>query len=341
MIYGNVELHNIDEVVEVGDGGPVRLQRTPEAVRLKLNKFAREKVLSPANAEIRFVCEGPSVRLTLSSKGQTDASIFYGPFQGKQSLVIGREPQVVELHAQADRLARMPGEHGKAMAFSPKVCRIMLRGASLRIHKIEGDVRPPAAGEVPALRYLAYGTSITHGSAATGPHLTYVAQVARRLNADLINLGLGGAAYCEFELSDYIAARKDWHFATLELSVNMISAGFSLDDFYERVSYMVNTVAGSDTSRPVACITIYPHHRDLSDSFNDADQNGSPEEYRQKLRDAVAACPHPNVHLFEGPYILQEIGDLTTDLLHPADNGMIQMGENLARKLEPLVKPLV
>ena len=340
MIYKNVELHNIDEVTDVGDG-VVRLQRAPEAVRLKLNKNAQEKVLSPANAEIRFVCEGPSVRLTLSSEGETDATVFYGPFQGKQPLVIGADPQVVELPARADRLARTPEDYGKAMVFSPKVCRIMLQGAPLRIHKIEGDVRPPAAGEVPALRYLAYGTSITHGSAATGPHLTYVAQVARRLNADLINLGLGGAAHCEFELSDYIAARKDWHFATLELSVNMVGAGFSLDDFYERVSYMVNRVAGSDTSRPVACITIYPHFRDLGDSFSTPNQVASLEEYRQKLRDAVAACPHPNVHLFEGPDILQQFGDLTSDLLHPADNGMIQMGENLARKLKPIINPVV
>ena len=215
----------------------------------------------------------------------------------------------------------------------------MLRGAPLRIHEVEGDLRPPVAGEVPALRYLAYGTSITHGSAATGPHLTYVAQVARRLNADLINLGLAGAAHCEFELSDYIAARKDWNFATLELSVNMIGAGFHLDEFHERVSYMVNTVGGSDTSRPVACITIYPHHRDFTDAFNKPEQKGSPEEYRQKLRDAVAACPHPNVHLIEGTDILQDTGGLTTDLLHPSDNGMIQMGQNLARKLAPLVNP--
>jgi lysophospholipase L1-like esterase len=337
MINDNVELHNIDEVVEVG--GAVRLQRAPEALRLKLNEFAQEKVLSPANAEIRFVCQGPSVRLTLSSEGQTDATVFYGPFQGKQPLVIGAEPQVFEFPAQPDRLARIPEDFGNTLAFSPKVCRIMLQGAPLQIHAIEGDVRPPVAGEVPALRYLAYGTSITHGNAATGPHLTYVAQVARRLNADLINLGLGGAAHCEFEISDYIAARKDWHVATLELSVNMVGAGFSLDEFYERVSYMVNKVAGSDTSRPVACITIYPHFRDLGDSFSTPNQVASPEEYRQKLRDAVAACPYPNVHLIEGPDILQQFSDLTSDLLHPADNGMIQMGENLARKLAPLVSP--
>jgi len=39
--------------------------------------------------------------------------------------------------------------------------------------------------------------------------------------------------------------------------------GFSPDSFYDRVSYMVNAVSGSDISRPVACITLYPHFRDF------------------------------------------------------------------------------
>jgi hypothetical protein len=43
--------------MEIGEA--VRLQRASETLRLKLNKNAQEKMLSPANAEIRFVCEGP------------------------------------------------------------------------------------------------------------------------------------------------------------------------------------------------------------------------------------------------------------------------------------------
>ena len=81
MIYNNVELHNIEEALEIA--GTVRPQRVPEAIRLKLNIDAQKKMLSPANAEIRFVSEGPSVRLTLSSEGQTDATIFNGPFQSE------------------------------------------------------------------------------------------------------------------------------------------------------------------------------------------------------------------------------------------------------------------
>jgi hypothetical protein len=43
------------------------------------------------------------------------------------------------------------------------------------------------------------------------------------------------------------------------------------------------------------------------------------------------------VHLVEGPEILRDPGGLTVDLIHPADNGMIQMGENLAQVIAELL----
>jgi lysophospholipase L1-like esterase len=224
------------------------------------------------------------------------------------------------------------------MPFSPRVARLVLAGGPLYVHAIEGEgLRPPTSDELPRTRYLAYGTSITHGGAATGPHLCYVAQAARRLGADLINLGVGGSAYCEPELADHIAARDDWHVASLALSVNMIGAGFTLDEFAERVSYMVNAVAGANTERPVVCVTIYPHFREFGPQFENPEAKGAPEQYRQRLRDVVAACPYPNVHLVEGAEILADPGGLTVDLIHPADNGMIQMGENLARRIAGLL----
>ena len=215
------------------------------------------------------------------------------------------------------------------MPFSPKVFRLILGGPQrdpIFFHGIEGaGIRPPKAEEVPALRYLAYGTSITHGFDAEGPHLSYVSQTARHLGADVINLGVGGSAHCEKELTDYIAARDDWHIATLALSVNML--GFSLDSFRQRVSYMVNTVAGSNPARPVACITLFTFYQDIGVDIQRSVENGGlAEDYRQILRDVVRDCPHKNAHLLEGTEILTDISGLTGDLIHPSDNGMIEMG---------------
>jgi len=225
------------------------------------------------------------------------------------------------------------------MPFHPRVTRLVMGlGGPVHLCGIEGgEIRPPRPEELPSLRYLAYGTSITHGASASGLHLCYAAQTARRLGADLINLGVGGACHAEGELADYIAGRGDWHVATLALSVNMV-AGFAPDAFYERVSYMVNAVCGADPNRPVGCITLFPHFRDCA---NGEDPAGPwpeiSEQYREKLREAVAACPHPNAHLIEGPEILTDIEGLKPDLVHPGDIGMIQMGENLAVRLLPLL----
>lgn len=91
---------------------------------------------------------------------------------------------------------------------------------------------------------------------------------------------------------------------------------------------ILNTVAGADLSRPVACITLYPYFRDFGLSDRNAQYGGAPDEYRQILRDVVDACPHTNAHLIESRDILTNIGGLTGDLIHPSDNAMIEMGQN-------------
>jgi len=338
MIYQDVELHNVAEAHPARGG--VLLQRVPEEVRVELNPGAQMRVRQPDNAEIRFRCDDGPVRVTLSSLGTTDVTLFYGPFDGRQRYTIGRDVTTIEVPPPSPRLAALDPSFRGELTFSPAVRRLILGGRQrepLILHDVDGHgLRPPAPGDLPALRYLAYGTSITHGFDAEGPHLSYVAQAAWHLRADLINLGVGGSAHCEHALADYIAAREDWDVATLALSVNM--QGFPLDQFRERVSYMVDVVSGADTHRPVACITLYPYFRDWGIEDAAASYGGTPAQYRQALRDAVAACPHPNVHLIEGPEILTQIRGLTHDLIHPGDHGMIEMGRNLAARLAPLVE---
>jgi len=344
MILDQVELHNIEQVVGIDGRQGVRLQRVPESVRQHLNPGAQEKMLRPCGSEIRFVSDGRSVRVTLSSEERTGLIVFFGLFQSTQRFTIGREPRTVEI-TMSDRLQQSDPALWSGMAFSPRVCRLALGGwqkdAPLFFHGIEGSsIRPPKPDELPGVRYLAYGTSITQGSQAMAPHLSYVSQAARRLGADAINLGVGGSAYCERELADHIADRGDWDIATLSLSVNMIGAGFSLQEFQDRVSFMIDRVGDGDSHRPVVCITIYPHFRDLGMPSASGQDKGTAEQFRQALRDAADACPHPNVRLLEGTEILRDFSGLTPDLLHPSDSGMILMGENLARCLAPEVAGL-
>jgi hypothetical protein len=98
---------------------------------------------------------------------------------------------------------------------------------------------------------------------------------------------------------------------------------------------MVRTVGGADPRRTVACITLFPFRRDLIPDDPEARHGGTPEQYRQALRDAVAACNLPNLLLLEGPDLLTNLGGLTINLLHPSDNAMIEVGRNLAARLRP------
>jgi hypothetical protein len=342
MIYENVELHGIDEVKELEDGSGVALQRVPEDVRLALNDGAQMQMLRPGCAEIRFVSDDPICELALSCAPTNDWSEvtvvpFFGAYQHSESFKVTTEKRTVTVN-MPETLRQADAECLDATMFSPHVWRFMCWGGQVQLHGVKGlGIRPPKPEELPSVRLLTYGTSITHGHCSSGPHLSYAGQAARALGADLVNLGSGGSAQCEKKLSDYIGARDDWDIASLALSVNM--GHFPLDEFYDRVSYMVNTVSGANTDRPVACITLWPFFNDMTFDGGKprSAEGGTAEEFRQSLRDAVAACPNPNVHLLEGPELMTATAGLTGDLIHPGDFGMMEMGVNLAAKLKQLL----
>ena len=329
--YDGIALHNVAETREIDGHDGVRLQRVPESVRTELNEGAQTRMLHPSGVELRFVPEGP-VEVTLSATGREGTvRVFWGPFQGSEEFVVGNEPRTLELE-RPEKMDDLRPEVESELSFSPRLCRVVLpgehRGSPTVLHGVEGDVRPPRPEELPDRRYLAYGTSITEGEAPSAEHLNYVSQTARRLDADLINLGSCGTAYCDPAMADYIAERDDWDVASLALSVNMVGE-FPVSEFRDRAANLVETVAGAHPDKPVACITLYPYSADLRRS---ADPEVA-ESFREALREVVADAPD-NARLIEGPEILSDVSGLTTDLVHPGDNGMITMGENLAARLE-------
>ena len=341
VVHAGVEFHGVAELRRVKDLPGLRLQRIPESMRAAINSQAGQRMLGPDGAEIRLVSQEDTVEVTLSAPtGGADMVVFWGEFQDIQRYTIGRQPRTIKL-TYPERVQHLkPGiccDH----AFQPQVWRLTFMGeskaSSLHFHDIFGQgLRPPRPEEVPSQTYLAYGTSVTDGFSATAMHLTYIAQTARHLGANLINLGSAGSAYCEPELADYIAARKDWSVATLCISANMIGAGFSVDEFCHRASYMVNTIAASDPKRLVVCVTIWPYFGDLCRDVEGLHGKGLAEPYREVLREIVAQSPYTNVHLVEGRDLLMDIAGYTMDLAHPGDHGMIEIGAKLARHITKL-----
>jgi len=340
MQIDGMQFHNVGELRPPTEGGGRPIQRVPESVRTDLNEGARSRMRHPAGVELRFVPEGP-VELTLSMApgGSADSGtvrVFWGPIQGYDEFEIGTEPRTFEVE-MPEKLSRLKASAVEDLAFDPRVCRVCLpgehRGGYTLYHGASGERRPPTDDELPDRTYLAYGTSITEGEAPLGEHLTYVSRTARRLDADLVNLGSCGTAYCDEAIADHIADRDDWDVATLSVSVNMVGT-FSAEEFRERAANLVDTVASAHPDKPIACITIFRCSRDVVEDHDEAE---TVEQFREELREVVAESPHDNVYLLEGPQLLPTIDGLTTDLVHPGDGAMTTIAEHLAAELRPLL----
>ncbi|MFB6137114.1 MAG: SGNH/GDSL hydrolase family protein [Halobacteriaceae archaeon] len=333
----DLSLHNVAELRPGGDvdpdlAGGEHLQRLPESVREALNWAAQERYQHPAGVEVRVVQTGDeAIEVTLSASARSPVEVFWGPFQERR-VEIGPGRSTLALD-QPDPVADLRPEVAADQAFSPDVCRIRFagahRGGVVGLHGASGPRRPPDDDEVPDRTLLAYGTSITEGEAPSAEHLAYVSQTARRLDADLRNLGTCGSAYCEPEVTDYLA-EQSFDVGVLALSVNMIDS-FEVSEFRERAAYAVETVAAAHPETPVAAVTLYPYYDDL---LVDGDDQRS-AAFRETLREVVAEADRPNLHLLEGPDLLDPSG-LRADVLHPGDAGMVQMGERLAAALADL-----
>ncbi|WP_435102927.1 GDSL-type esterase/lipase family protein [Halarchaeum sp. P4] len=336
--HPSVSLHNVTETVpaEWAEGGE-RLCRVPASVGEELNEMARDRVRHPTGSEVRFVPadDETEVEVTLSAAEKTHVRVFWGVFQPWQPTEIGPEPRTLTLSVP-ERIADLPDEAAAdAGRFDPRVCRIRFeRRTAAALHDVSGECRPPTDDELPEARYLAYGTSITEGAAASALHTDYVTHVAREQGYDALNLGCSGSAYCEAAMAEHIAGRDDWDVATLALSVNMANTGgFEPETFRERAETFVNTVADAHPEKPVVCVTLFPYHDDLTESGDAAHAAA----YRTALREIVAESPHDTLHVVEGPDLL-DLPGLGADLLHPSDAGMKSIGRGLATRLDAIVE---
>ncbi len=349
-IYSTVSLHNVAETVPAdwtnGAGGTHgteataggtdgdQLCRVPASVGANLNIDARERLRHPTGCEVRFVPERDDavVSVMLSAAERTVFRPFWGEFQPSDPLELGPTPARFEFTIP-ERLPLLDDATTQAGAFAPRVCRLRFEAwAPVAIHGVAGDCRPPTSDELPDHRYLAYGTSITEGAAASATHLTYVARVARQLGLDALNLGCSGSAFCEPAMADYLAGRDDWDVATLALSVNMANRGFTVAQFRERAATLVNAVASAHPNRPVACVTLFPYHADVVRG-EDAERAAA---FRAALRAIVAESPHDNLHVIAGEELMDST-ELTADILHPGDAGMESIGRGIARHLAELL----
>jgi lysophospholipase L1-like esterase len=342
IIFQKAHLHNIDHLEPNANGEGFRMCRVPAEVWEKMNAMGKTRSFAAAGAELRFNLIGPEARVRLryvenrGGKAQ-DWPVLAELYQGDilmrcvgfrdtwTEIVIKRPANLAKLEAEA--AAR--GGRG----FDSTLVRLAFPYMpETQLLRIDGDIAPPRRDQLPARSYLAYGSSITHGSYALRTGETYPARVGRALGANVINLGFGAAAYLEPEMAQWIAARRDWDFATLELGVNLLRP-ITTAEFARRVGYFLPTIVAAHPDKPVFVIDIFTSGKDL-----EADPKRA--EYRAVVRAAVARLQSPHVRHLEGRVLFTGTTGLCFDLLHPSSEGFGEIASRLTAAMAPTVRPL-
>ena len=106
-------------------------------------------------------------------------------------------------------------EKEQHLPFCTRLVRGFLPGGICHYYGKEGETEPPREEDTPSVRYLAYGSSITHGSLSLILPFSYPFLIAEALGVDCINQGYAGSAFMEALVAEYMVSRKDWDFATL------------------------------------------------------------------------------------------------------------------------------
>ena len=316
MIYQNIDFHDVAELEQTEKG--MKMWRVPRRVLEHCNNSMRSTTAAyTTGVELRFKLKGQSADIHLRTDSDLYprfVSVFYGSIQAgwqTSAFRLNTEETVIHIEKPANlpRLWDLTRECG--LPFSPEIIRLVMPACTCWFLGAEGDIEPPASEDLPAKTYLAYGSSITHGSIAMAMPQTYPFRMAQTFGADILNLGFAGSAHLEKEMAEYIVSRRDWDFATVEMGINML--GFTEDAFEERCRIFTDIL--KQDGRPLFATSIFHF-------------NGENQDKAAAFRRIVRDCCGDSLHYLDGLQILNNPAHITQDLTHPSAEGVTDIIQN-------------
>jgi len=339
MVYQNLEFHNVDHLEEVPGMEGLRLERFPKALTASLgipeNRKGRFRAKRVHGCEIRFVTEAPFFDLCVTAaEADIDAVICCGDMvHTKHTLKAGAH---TVLHVEYPEMYKQVDEKRLTQRrFAPYVWRIQFgMNGSLYFHYLDTygfPCRPPREGEKPEILWAAYGSSITCGSKTTAYSNAYVEQAAWRLKYDVLNKGLSGSCLCEPEMAEYLAGLPV-DILTLELGVNMM-LNFNEETFERQIRRFLQTIKESGKAKQICVIDIFTNRAPILNN-HEHHYYRHYDNFRNIVKTVALELQDPRITWIDASAIAKDLAYLSTDLLHPSDNGHISMGEHLARAMQ-------
>ncbi len=330
MIYQNVELYNVNEMIYDEKQQGYLLSRVPLTLKEHLNKKAQEAIFYGTGTEIRFNIKSDVVKITIKRGEASDmhrpgiCEIYYGDYQATWDYY----PQAITLDETVIVINKKDVESLKKYRyrFDPELIRVILPYDWINVLiKIEGETSIPNSSQIPDKKILFYGSSITHGSTASTPSLTYASLTSHNLGCDLISLGFAGSCFLEKEMAQYIRSLK-YNITVLELGINVY--GISPIDLYNRAITFIKTL---DLTKPTFVIDIFTCVHDLNNEK-------LVKEYRNIIKNVVKEINNPNVYYICGKKMITRVDGLSIDKLHPSEYGMMEIAEKLTKFIKNKIK---
>lgn len=330
MLYKNIEIYNIEELIYNQDGS-VSWLRIPKNVydSPEIGEQGRNMARNSTGVELRFVIKGEKVILRLSAEATGRFHIYRGGVQGgwydhEVDKNIGSEPTdfIIERSQSPKRVKIINDKSG--YDWDSEVIRVIFDQGFIRLHDVIGDVEPPASSQCPRKTILCYGSSITHGSNALDMSHSWASLLAHHLNMDVRNLGMAGSCAMEPEFAEYIATegeKENWNVAILELGINVLD--WDEEKILSRAGNMIGATAGRNPDKPVFVISPFYYGGEKLDN----DTGGV--KWRRLLERIVNELNYSNVKYINGMDILDNISYMSADEVHPNIYGVIKIFEEL------------
>ena len=174
-------------------------------------------------------------------------------------------------------------------------------------------------------KYLAIGDSITQGMDARGPASAYTIQLARMLNADLLNIGVGGHIFDLDALDDDLPYKPD--IVTIAYGTNDWTRGITRGEIAKTVDLyltrLLDTIAGSAN-----VYVLTPIWRAIG---KEVKPGGTLIEFSATI--AEVASKFAKINVVDGTTLVPHRPDLLPDGTHPNDEGFLHYALNLHHAL--------
>ena len=332
MLYKNVEIHNIAEVIENTENNSVKWLRVPQKVYDSMETEQGKRMCTcSTGVELRFVMQSDTVTIRMRTVSEEGIfHVFRGSIQGgwedhevNKNVYSEFCDYVIKKSENSDMLNRIAKDFSQP--FAPEVIRVIFDRGCYELLDITGDVSAPEKSQLPEKTLLAYGSSITHGSNSIDMSHSWVSVLAHNLKMDCRNLGMAGSCLMEPEIVEYIAnegEKNRWDVAVLELGINAL--GWEKEKIVERVENTLRQIAGRNQNKPIYVIS--PFYSD--DDYN---KNGNAEKWRRLIEDVINHLNYNNVTYINGLDLLGDMSLISADQVHPNIYGVAQIAERITK----------